>query len=284
MKVKYKEQIIESVSDYLLWVKDTHNAEIIGSEGLPICFESDGVYYRGQSCSCWELKPSVFREPILDEHSLLGKATLKLWNEISSLKTYLDRMLFFQHYGLCTRLLDVTFNPLIALYMACCEENQNTCDGVVFCGYGIERRDDRIAELTAKYIFENELQQMVVGIHRFTKAQNVSIDSFTKPLFILPPINNPRIEAQNGAFIMAPLIDKVVDEETVLLNRKSLDGTEFFDERRAIIKGYNKESIIHELSILGIDSGSIYKGIEEKLKAIVREEKWNTNCYNNIQL
>lgn len=284
MNVKYKDQIIESVSDYLLWVKETKKAEVIGDEGQTICFESDSVYYRGQSCSCWDLKPSVFRGSILDEHSLLSKASLKLWNEVSLLKSYLEKMLFFQHYGLCTRLLDVTFNPLVALFMACCEENQNTCDGVVFCGRGYERQNNDIAELTAKYIFENELQQMVVGFHHFSKAQNVKMDSFTQPLFILPPINNPRIEAQNGAFIMAPLIDKVIDEETALLNKKGLDDTEFFDKRRAIIKGYNKESILHELSILGIDSGTIYKGIEEKLKAIVTEEKWNTNRYNSIKL
>jgi hypothetical protein len=83
---------------------------------------------------------------------------------------------------------------------------------------------------------------------------------------------------------MAPLIDKVVDEDTALLNRKSLDDTDFFDERRAIIKGYKKESILHELSILGIDSGTIYKGNEEKLRAIVTEEKWKSNKYNEIQI
>ncbi len=282
--MKYKDEIIENVSDYLLWVKETNKTEVIGDEGQPICFENDTVYYRGQSCSCWELKPSVFREHVLDEHSLLSKASLKLWNEISPLKSYLEKMLFFQHYGLYTRLLDVTFNPLVALYMACCDENRNTCNGVVFCGHGIEKRDDKIAELTAKYVFENELQQMIVGFHHFTKVQNVYIDSFTRPLFILPPINNPRIEAQNGAFVMAPLIHKVIDEETVLLNRKSLNDTEFFDGRRAIIKGRNKDSILHELYILGIDSGTIYKGIEEKLKAIVTEEKWISNKYNVIQI
>jgi hypothetical protein len=283
MNIKCEDTIIGNVSDYLLWVKETNKAEVISDEGQPICFENNNIYYRGQSCSCWELKPSVFREPILDEHSLLNKASLKLWNEVSSLRTHLEKMIFFQHYGLCTRLLDVTFNPLVALYMACCEEKWNTCDGVVFCGYSVERRNDKIAELTAKYVFENELQLMVVGFHHFLKAQNVKIDSFTQPIFILPPINNPRIEAQNGAFIMVPLIDKIIDEETALLNMKSLNGTEFFDERRAIIKGYDKESILHELSILGIDSGTIYKGIEEKLKAIVIEEKWNINRNKNIK-
>lgn len=284
MIVKYKDKIIENVSDYLLWVKETNKVEVKSEDGNPIDLENSNVYYRGQSCSCWELKPSAFREPILDEHSLVNKASLKLWNEVSSLKSYLEKMIFFQHYGLCTRLLDVTFNPLVALYMACCEGDRNNCDGVVFCGYGTEKRDDRIAELTAKYIFENELQQMVVGFHSFANVRNANVELFTQPLFILPPINNPRIEAQNGAFVMAPLIDKLIDEETPLLNRKSLDGTKFFDERRAIIKGSNKGSILCELSLLGIDSGTIYKGIEEKLKAIVIEEKWKTNKYNRIIL
>lgn len=282
MIVKYKDKTIESVSDYLLWIKETNKVESISDKGQPTYFENSNVYYRGQSCSYWELKPSAFREPIPDEHSLVNKASLKLWNEVSSLKSYLEKMIFFQHYGLCTRLLDVTFNPLVALYMACCEDNRNKCDGVVFCGYGIENRDDRIAELTAKYVFENELQPMVLGFHSFVNAQKANIDSFTQPLFILPPINNPRIEAQNGAFIMAPLIDKVGGKGTPLLNRKGLDDTEFFDERRATIKGDNKESILHELSILGVDSGTIYKGVEEKLKAIVTEEKWRSNKYNRI--
>ena len=147
MNIKCEDTIIGNVSDYLLWVKETNKAEVISDEGQPICFENNNIYYRGQSCSCWELKPSVFREPILDEHSLLNKASLKLWNEVSSLRTHLEKMIFFQHYGLCTRLLDVTFNPLVALYMACCEEKWNTCDGVVFCGYSVERRNDKIAEL-----------------------------------------------------------------------------------------------------------------------------------------
>ena len=282
MIVKYKDKIIENVSDYLLWVKETNKVEVKNEEGNPIDLENSNVYYRGQSCSCWELKPSIFREPILDEHSLVNKASLRLWNEVSSLKSYLEKMIFFQHYGLCTRLLDVTFNPLVALYMACCEDNRNNCDGVVFCGYGIEKRNDRIAELTAKYVFENELQQTIIEFHSFANAQKANVDLFTQPLFILPPINNPRIEAQNGAFIMAPLIDKVSSKGTPLLNRKGFDDTEFFDERRATIKGDNKESILHELSILGVDSGTIYKGVEEKLKAIVTEGKWKSNKLKRI--
>ncbi|MBQ4292920.1 MAG: hypothetical protein II752_09380, partial [Muribaculaceae bacterium] len=90
--------------------------------------------------------------------------------------------------------------------------------------------------------------------------------------------------AQNGAFIMSPLVEYVVDENTVMLNRKGLDNTDFFDKRRVIVKGNNKVYILHELSILGIDSGTIYKGIEEKLKAILKETKWEYNKLKGIKL
>ena len=280
--MKYKDTTIDSVSDFLFWVKDMNISE--SNEDVPLNLEHDYGYYRGQSCICWNLKPSVFREPHLDEHSLLKRASLQLWNEICSLQSYLERMIFFQHYGLSTRLLDVTFNPLVALYVACCDESNLSCDGVVYSGFCTESQNPKIAELTAKYVFENELQEVVVGFKHFEKEEKVSINDFLQPIFIQPPINNPRIEAQNGAFIMAPLFDKKLGEGTALLNRKGLDGTYYFDNRRAIIQGEKKESILHELSVLGINSGTIYRGIEEKLKAIVREEKWKSNCFNNIQL
>ena len=123
---------------------------------------------------------------------------------------------------------------------------------------------------------------MIVGFQKFAEEEKVNINSFTQPIFILPPINNPRIEAQNGAFVMAPLINKVIDKDSALSNRKALDSTEFFDKRRAIIKDNNKDCILHELSILGIDSGTIYKSIEEKLKAIVSTEKWKSSLLEKI--
>ena len=211
----YKDTYIENVSDYLIWVKTTNNTDVIGDERIKFSFENG--YYRGQSCVCWELKPSVLRVgPYLNEHSLLNKANLRLSNEISSLKTPLEKMIFFQHYGLCTRLLDVTFNPLVALFMACCEEDKQSCDGVVYCGHNTESQNTNIAELTAKYVFEHEVQRMIVGFQKFAIKEKVDINCFVQPTFILPPINNPRIEAQNGAFIMAPLISEVIDDNSAL--------------------------------------------------------------------
>lgn len=282
--MEYKDTVIQNISDYLIWVEETHKADVIGDDEGPICFENNHAYYRGHSCLCWELKPSVLRDPYINEHALLKKASLRLYNETSFLNSYLEKMIFFQHYGLTTRLLDVTFNPLVSLYMACYEENMHSCDGVVFSGLCSGCQNQKIAELTAKYIFENELQQEIYGSDDFFKNEGYDIKCFIEPIFILPPINNPRIEAQNGAFIMAPLISRMKDSDIGTTNKSGLESTQFFEKKRAIIKGYNKESIIHELSILGIDSGTIYRGVESKLKAIVTEEKYKSNHIKNIQI
>lgn len=285
MRVKYKDTIIQNVSDFLIWVKETCKSEVMSDDGMPIIFENDHGYFRGQSCLCWELKPSVFRgEPSLDEHSLLNKATLRLGYEVDKYNTYLERMIYFQHYGLCTRLLDVTSNPLVALFMACYEESNQSCDGVVYCGNGIGYQNPQIAELTAKYVFQHEYSKMTVGLQRFAKEEKIDISRFCQPIYIQPSINNPRIEAQNGAFIMAPLFSEIIDDNSAIMNCNSLDDTGFFDNRRAVIPSTIKDIILDELSILGVDSGTIYRCVEEKLKAIVSEEKRNSSHYKNIQL
>jgi len=282
LRMEYNETIINSVSEYLIWVKQTNYCIVKADDGTQIPFDQPEIYYRGQSCKCWDLKPSVFREnSCSDENALLKKATLQLWNEISTLRSYLEKDIFFQHYGLSTRLLDVTFNPLIALYMSCYDDNKKSCDGAVYCGFRTEKKDDRIAELTMKYVFENELQTCDYKFQHFTNDENVNVKLFQSPLFILPPINNPRIEAQNGAFIMAPLVKEVKEDGCVLFNRDGLESTDFFDDRRAIIPSEYKADFLHELSVYGIDSGTIYKGVEEKIKAIMMEEKWKEDYLKN---
>ena len=98
---------------------------------------------------------------------------------------------------------------------------------------------------------------------------------FDHALFIEPPISNDRLESQNGAFIMASLIDRT-DGKTVIMNNRNMDEEKFFDKRRAIILDYNKEKILQELSTLGIDNGAIYRDPQEKLKAINKEMQWET--------
>lgn len=282
--MNFKNTSISNVSEYLKWVKDTFTSE---SEG--ILFEQTKVYYRGQSDIAWELKPKVFREYkkesglILNESRLLKSASLRLWSEMSIFHTYLEKLIYLQHYGLGTRLLDVTFNPLIALYMACAEkkgdEENEGKDGAVYCGYRIEHDDPVIAEYSAEYLFTTGQTAIdFLDIESYAQKHKISTSLFAASHFIFPPINNPRIEAQNGAFIMPSLVNSD-RKDGYMANSNKLDDSGFFDEKRAVINKDCKEEILRELSLLGINVGTIYKGVAEKLQAIQQEEYWRISKY-----
>lgn len=266
----FKDKTIANVSDYLQWVKKTFSVDNNG-----LSFRQNKVYYRGQGDVSWELTPGVLRKQDNDkqfnESRLLKAAELRLWNELHDCRSYLEKIIYLQHYGLKTRLLDVTFNPLIALYMACSDEKSKEKDGVVFYGHQVEHSDSVAIEKSAEYLFTTGQPFMnFLDFKDFIDRWALKFSIFTNPQFILPPINNPRIEAQNGAFIMPPLLknDACAPHDGNLIN------TGFFENKRAIISSKRKEGILQELSQLGINVGTIYKGIPEKLQAIMQEEVW----------
>lgn len=83
--------------------------------------EGAEIFYRGHADRDWELLPSIFRTPngIENEHLLFRDMVARLPQSFSDCKSALDYLVQMQHYGLPTRLLDVTTNSLVALYFAC---------------------------------------------------------------------------------------------------------------------------------------------------------------------
>jgi len=77
------------------------------------------------------LKPSLYRDSKLveNEHLLFKEFILRNPNDFKDEKTAFEKLVKMQHYGLPTRLLDITSNALIALYFAC--EGASSNDGFV---------------------------------------------------------------------------------------------------------------------------------------------------------
>lgn len=78
-------------------------------------------YYRGLSQACYDLKPSVMRceKHYENEGNMLRELITRQPDEFSRHSSALDRWMLAQHYGLCTRFLDISMNPLIGLFFAC---------------------------------------------------------------------------------------------------------------------------------------------------------------------
>lgn len=85
--------------------------------------EGAELFYRGHADDDWKLLPSIFRveKGLEKEHLLFRDMVAHTPQSFAECKSALDYLVQMQHYELPTRLLDVTMNPLVALFFACAE-------------------------------------------------------------------------------------------------------------------------------------------------------------------
>ena len=105
-------------------------------------------FFRGVSSKITanENVPKVYRYYIEHEDVIINDTIVNRFEYFSNCKTAIEKLEMLQHYGIPTRLLDITKNQLVALYFACqksCKENDD--DGKVII-YMLERENIMIAK------------------------------------------------------------------------------------------------------------------------------------------
>lgn len=75
-------------------------------------------FYRGAANERYLLAPGVYRTGEKPEDFYFHELQVRCPAPFAG-RRYLEKLTYMQHYGAPTRLLDITANPLVALYFAC---------------------------------------------------------------------------------------------------------------------------------------------------------------------
>ena len=89
------------------------------------------LYFRGEPKDEWILQPSVKRKGVVrEEHEMLQSLISRRPEDFSYTDSALAQWVLAQHHKLKTRLLDITKNPLVALFFACEPEDRSQTDHI----------------------------------------------------------------------------------------------------------------------------------------------------------
>ena len=233
--------------------------------------------YRGQADKSWGLVPKVYRNNrFVNESALIAEFERMKPDEFCGLSN-IEKLIKMQHYGLPTRLLDFSENPLIALYFACDSAENIDKDGAVYFlgGTPVFNQDHIAIAIIAKAIFEQghhiHMNSFIASlredpnIHQTNFTEKEIIEMLTITTFgIRPKLHNQRIRQQSGAFLMFGMEYKSKDR--FFHNFSELKPKKIEDiwkaSRTFIIPASKKEQILAELDRVGINKSTIYPELE----------------------
>ena len=215
--LKVKTTVITCLRDYI---------DFIGN--LNSSYENP-VFYRGQGNADYTIIPSSLRINPANEQRMIESFDRRFSNEMNACENDMARLILLQHFGVGTRALDISENPLAALYFACSpmkkfnknmdKENSDWGEVTLFQtpAYNGEKKPEElkpihsttVSILASTAFMETEFSLWKLGMewkkdNNFMREERYIPlkDIIRRSIIVRVPQNNPRIKNQQGAFII----------------------------------------------------------------------------------
>lgn len=239
-----------------------------------INIKEKSLYYRGQKKVTWEINPTLLREEVdilHNEDEIMHSLETRRSDDFRGCENALDKLTIMQHYGAPTRLLDITTNPLVALYFACEDGDSNSHAVVHIFEEEVRENKDYINIISSLAFFEDnktidQFKSFLENNNYKYKEEIINFALNKKKVLIKPKRNNERLIAQQGYFFL--FSNNTLEGNRIKKKKFSVESNKII-----IVDGEFKTSILQELETIGIKKSVIYPELANHAHELVERYK-----------